>query len=260
MKIIKDKKSIKNFLDHIFEKFNKKEYIEKDPVKYVHAFKDPEDMEIIGFIASTLSLGRIDQIFKVMDKILIVIGEKPKEFFQEEKNFHKILKNFYYRFFKDEDLENLFKGISRIIEKHGRIKNLFLTHWNSEKNMRNALHHFVSEMDIKSSFLLPDPFKGSPCKRLNMFMRWMVRKDEVDTGIWSEVSASSLIIPLDTHISRMGRILGFTKRRSNDWKTAEEITNALKEYDPVDPLKYDFPLCRADIERELEKFKLSSGD
>ncbi len=249
-----DKKLIKDFLDYIFEKFNKKEYIEKDPIKYVYVFNTPDDMEIMGLIASSLSLGRIDQIFKAMDKLLMVVGEKPNEFFREEKNFHQLFKNFSYRFFKNEDMERLFKRISEIIKKHGRLKNFFLSHWNSEKNMKNSLHNFVSEIGIKNSFLLPDPFDGSPCKRLNMFMRWMVRKDNVDTGLWSEIGTSSLIIPLDTHISRIGRILGFTKRKSNDWKTAEEITNSLREYDPIDPLRYDFSLCRADMEGEIEKF------
>lgn len=249
-----DKESIKNFLEEIFEKFNRKEFIEKDPVKYVHIFSDPEDMEIAGLISSSLSLGRIDQIFKAMDKIMLIIGEKPKEFFLEEKNFSLPLKDFSYRFFRGEHIENLFKGISFAIKKYGRIKNLFLRHWNSEKNMKITLHNFVKESGVNNP-LLSDPMKGSSCKRLNMFVRWMVRKDDVDTGLWSEIGTSSLIIPLDTHISRIGRILGFTKRKSNDWKTAEEITNSLKEFDPLDPLKYDFSLCRADIEGEFKKFK-----
>jgi uncharacterized protein (TIGR02757 family) len=245
---------IKIFLDEIYEKYGKKKFIERDPVKYVHIFSDPEDMEIVGFIASTLSLGRIDQIFKAMDKLLFVMGEKPKEFFIEERNFKGILKNFTYRFFRGNDIEDLFERIGWILKNYGRIKNLFLKHWNSEKNMKIAIQNFVSEIGVKNSFLLPDPQKGSPCKRLNMFLRWMVRKDDIDTGLWSEIEKSNLIIPLDTHISRIGRVLGFTKRKSNDWKTAEEITNALKEFDPEDPLKYDFALCRAGIEGEIRRF------
>lgn len=255
-----DKKSIKEFLDYIYEKFNKKEYIEKDPVKYVHAFNNPEDKEIVGFIVSTLSLGRIDQIFKAMDKLLKVIGEKPSEFFREEKSFHGFLRGFSYRFFKDEDIEDLFRWISEVIKKYGRIKNLFFTYWNLEKNLKIAIHNFVSETRIRNSLLLPDPLNGSPCKRLNMFLRWMVRRDDVDTGLWSEIGTSSLIIPLDTHISQIGRTLGFTQRKCNDWKTAEEITEALKEYDPLDPIKYDFSLCRANIEKELEKFKFLKNE
>ncbi len=249
-----DKGEIKIFLDEIYEKYGRKEFIEKDPIKYVHIFKEPEDMEIVGFIASTLSLGRIDQIFRAMDKLLLIIGEKPKEFFMEEKDFKGTLKNFSYRFFRGNDMENFFERIGWIVKNYGRIKNLFLKHWNKDKNMKIAIHNFVSEIGVKNSFLLPDPMKGSPCKRLNMFIRWMVRKDDVDTGFWSEIEKSNLIIPLDTHISRIGRILGLTNRKSNDWKTAEEITNSLKEFDPEDPLKYDFPLCRAGIEGDVRRF------
>lgn len=249
-----NKEEIKIFLDKIYEKYGNKRFIEKDPIKYVHIFKEPEDMEIVGFITSTISLGRIDQIFRAMDKILSVIGEKPKEFFMEERNFKGALKNFSYRFFRENDLQNFFERISWIVKNYGRIKNLFLKHWNKEKNIKHAIHNFVSEIGVKNSFLLPDPLKGSPCKRLNMFIRWMVRGDDVDTGLWSEIETSNLIIPLDTHISKIGRILGLTNRKSNDWKKAEEITNSLKEFDPDDPLKYDFPLCRAGVEKEAGRF------
>lgn len=249
-----NKGEIKIFLDEVYEKYGNKRFIEKDPIKYVYIFKEPEDMEIVGFIASTLSLGRIDQIFKAIDKILSVIGKKPKEFFMEERNLQGALKNFSYRFFTQNDIEIFFKRISWIVKNYGRIKNLFLKHWNKDKNMKNAIHSFVSEIGVKNSFLLPDPIKGSPCKRLNMFIRWMVRRDDVDTGLWREIETSNLIIPLDTHVSRIGRILGLTNRKPNDWKAAEEITNSLKEFDPEDPLKYDFPLCRAGIEGEARKF------
>ncbi len=248
-----DKKFIGDFLQEILEKFARKEYIDKDPVRYVHIFKEPEDMEIAGLIASTLSLGRIDQIFKAMDRILFIIGERPREFFMEEKNYSSPLKGFSYRFFREEDIIDFFKKIALIIKKYGRIKNLFMKHWNLENNIKKSIHYFVSEMGLRNSFLLPDPFKGSPCKRINMFIRWMVRKDDIDTGLWSEIGTDSLIIPLDTHISRIGRIFGFTKRKCNDWKTAEEITDALKEFDPLDPLKYDFPLCRVGVEGVIKK-------
>ncbi|MGQ9618927.1 MAG: TIGR02757 family protein [Candidatus Aminicenantia bacterium] len=246
-----NKASTKNYLKEIFEKYNRKVFIEKDPVKYVHAFSKEEDKEIIGLISSAISLGKIELIFRAMDKIISIVGESPYESIKNGKNFKLLFKDFKYRFFSSEDMGNFFESLESALKKHGRLKNIFLKNWQKTKNLKTALHDFVSEINFSNSPLLPDPYKGSSCKRLNMFLRWMVRKDDVDIGLWQEIPTSSLIIPLDTHVSKISRVLGFTNRKSDDWKTAEEITNALKEFEPSDPLKYDFALCRAGVERYL---------
>ncbi len=236
-----NKTEIKEYLEEIYKKYNRKEFIERDPVKYVHMFSKAEDREIVGFIASTFSLGRVDEIFKALDRILSIIGESPYDFFMHEKNL----------FFREKDLEFLFIKIKSVLKKYGTFKNLFMKHWDSEKKIKYTLHKFVKEIGIENFVLLPDPMRGSSCKRLNMFLRWMVRKDEIDVGLWEEVEKSYLIIPLDTHVAKIGTMLGFTKRSSNDWKKAEEITNSLREFEPEDPLKYDFSICRAGMEGVL---------
>jgi uncharacterized protein (TIGR02757 family) len=174
----------------------------------------------------------------------------------------KYLKGLSYRFNTEKDILCLIYITSHILKRWGSLKNLFYSHYRPQHDdIEEAINNFVECMlaidtspvygkDIKPYGLkqfFPSPEKGSACKRMNLFLRWMVRYRDIDFGIWDEIPPSKLIIPLDTHIARISRCLGLTERASSDWKTAKEITESLKRLDPGDPLKYDFALCHLGI-------------
>jgi uncharacterized protein (TIGR02757 family) len=200
----------------------------------------------------------------VIEKILEPCGKHPAEFL---KNFSlkkdlKYLKGISYRFNREEDILCLVYMLSCVLEEWGTLRNLF-THFyeNEDNDIRNALTGFVdhiNEIDTSPVYgtdirpnglkqLLPSPKNGSACKRMNLFLRWVVRTGDIDFGIWNNIPPNKLIIPLDTHIARISKCLGLTRRASADWKMAEEITTSLRGFDPADPLKYDFALCHHGI-------------
>ena len=174
---------------------------------------------------------------------------------------HVIFHNFKYRYNTGRDLGLLIYSLNRAINEYKCLKNLFLEGYSDDdKNIREALTHFSGSLRAylrgKENFkgvyyLLSSPEQGSACKRMNMFLRWMARPAPVDLGIWSEISTEKLIIPLDTHVAKLSRKLHLTSRASDDWKTAEEITERLKEFDPNDPVKYDFAIFGMGITGDL---------
>ncbi|MCK4395712.1 TIGR02757 family protein, partial [candidate division WOR-3 bacterium] len=161
-----------------------------------------------------------------------------------------------HRFIKGNDISCLVNTLHFVLKEYGSIENLFMQYFTKENNLRKSLEVFTKNIrEIYSRnnsdfcertlrFMLPSPEKGSACKRMNLFLRWMVRKDEIDLGIWKGIKKNELIIPLDTHIARISKSLGFTKRKTLGWNMASEITENLKKFDPLDPLKYDFALTR----------------
>ncbi len=258
--------SLKDYLDWLFTKYNTPDFINSDPIKFVHRFSNPQDMEIAGFIASLLAMGNRKIILLSNEKLFDLMENKPYEFilnfdpFWYEKSLSNFV-HFAYRNIEGKDLLVIFYLLKQTLEKYGSLKNLFLKYYDEKQTtIKQALSGFVKEIlsfdpppklnDIPKSVngLLPDPEKNSPCKRLNMFLRWMVRKDLVDVGLWGEIDRSKLIIPLDTHVSKISRALGLTQRKTDSWKTAEEITFNLKKFDPQDPVKYDFAIFGLGIE------------
>lgn len=269
--------NLKEYLDSLVEKYRTPDFIENDPVKFVHRFSSPEDMEVAGFIASTLAMGSRALILINNEKLFKIMNNKPFEFIVNfDPYFHgRMLSGFThttYRKIEGEELSIVFFLLRQVIEKYGSLKNLFLKYY-SEKdtNIKRALSGFVRELfsmklppkykNIPDSIssLVPDPSRGSPCKRLNMFLRWMVRSDCVDVGLWKEIKSSKLVIPLDVHVSRMSRVLGLTHRKTNSWRTAEEITENLKRFDPEDPVKYDFAIFGLGMELKKSGGKLEIG-
>jgi uncharacterized protein (TIGR02757 family) len=171
--------------------------------------------------------------------------------------------SYYYRFNTEQDFIDLIFSLQTIIKQYGSLKSLFLKHYSSShENILPALDKFTSEIrntgkHSKSfDYLIPDVSKNSTCKRLNLFLRWMVRKDSIDTGLWGrEVEKSKLIIPVDTHVYRVSQKLGLVRRKACDIKYAIELTNKLKEFDPLDPVKYDFALCHIGVDKISVKHK-----
>ncbi len=217
-----------------------------------------------GFIASCLAYGKVTLFKPVIKQILKPGGKRPAQFIANFniKEDARYFQGISYRFNKEKDILCLMYVLSETLKEWGSLKKLFSHYFRSDhedikKGLSGLIGYILSintspvyGTDMKPSGLtqmFPSPEKGSACKRMNLFLRWMVRTEDIDLGIWDNVQPSKLIIPLDTHIARITRCLGFTRRKASDWKTAKEITLALTEFHPQDPLKYDFALCHHGI-------------
>ena len=232
-----------------------------DPVHMVHRYRTNADREVVGFCAAALAFGRVESILSTLELLLEVVGPAPFEFIKSfEPNRHRqdlyLLK---HRWIRGIDIVALLWIIRRMVERSGSIERFFAEGYVDEaSDIGNALESFSQralQIDLSMvygeetpttgvRYFFPKPSSGSGCKRLNLFLRWMVRKDEIDLGVWSLISKSKLIIPLDTHIVRVGQCLNLTKYRSPSWRMAVDLTASLRVLAPNDPVKYDFSLFR----------------
>ena len=255
---------IKETLDKFYNEFNFKERLTHDPISFPHKYVKSDDIETSGFIASCFAYGKVTLFMPVIEKILKPGGNHPAEFFRQFllKKDSEYLRGVRYRFNKERDILCFIYTLSKALKTWGSLKRLFYHFYNEDnEDIQAALIGFTDyflHVDTSPVYgknikpyglmqLFPSPARGSACKRMNLFLRWMVRKNDIDFGIWDKIPPSKLIIPLDTHIAKISHCLGLTKRSSPDWKTAKEITNSLQEFDPEDPLKYDFALCHYGI-------------
>jgi len=258
--------TLKQKLDYHYKAFDKSQ-ISPDPLQFLHLFDNERDIEAIGFIASVFAYGNVRQIINTLNKILIISDKKPFDFII---NFGKTesqikLKGLKHRFYTDEDILNLFFALNSIYNNENSLKKVFLKEYSSDnKNIKEALSAFSFSLidEIKKQtksksvspgvrFMFPLPELGSACKRMNLFLRWMIRKDDLDFGLWNEIPASKLVIPVDTHIARICKSLKLTSYKNVSWKMGEEITENLKKFDSVDPVKYDFAICHIGM-RKME--------
>lgn len=258
--------SLKQILDRLYRYYNFKDRILHDPIEFPHQYNNPEDIEVSGFIASCFAYGRVDLFKPVIKRILSIMGESPYDFlvnFNLKRHEH-LFSGIKYRFNENRDIICLLYVLNRTLKRHKRLEAVFKLHyWNDDPNVGIGLTGFLEALlkidtspvygkDIRPAGFLqffPSPKKGSACKRMNLFLRWMIRDRDIDFGIWKGIQKNKLVIPLDTHIARISKCLGFTKRSSQDWKMAVEITEALKQFDPEDPIKYDFALCHQGISK-----------
>ncbi len=252
---------IKETLDKFYNEFNFKERLTHDPISFPHKYSNPDDIETAGFIASGFAYGKVTLFMPVIEKILKPGGNHPAKYFMQFslKKDSKYLGGIRYRFNKEKDILCFIYMLSEALRNWGSIKRLFYHFYNEDIQLALIgftdyfLHIDTSPVygeNIKPYGLLhlfPSPARGSACKRMNLFLRWMVRKNDIDFGIWDKIPPSKLIIPLDTHIAKISHCLGLTRRSSSDWKTAKEITDFFHKLDPEDPLKYDFALCHHGI-------------
>ena len=246
----------RELLESVYSNYHKQEFIHPDPLEFVGKYKNLADMEIVGLIASSFAIGRVQSILQTVNSILTVIKSPKDDLLSLNRmDLEFAFKDFKYRFYTSGSLIDFLIGIKDVIREFGSLHDSFLAGVNkTEGDSVGSLTFFVNQMTFDSSNgqrVLPDPDKGSACKRLNLFLRWMIRKDEIDPGIWEDIPRDILIIPLDTHMMQISQILGFTERKSADMKTAIEITDALKNYDPVDPVRFDFSLTRLGIHPDL---------
>ena len=237
----------KSELDELARKYETKDFFYDDPIGIPSQFKDKKDKELAGFIASLVAYGRRDVFIKKLKQLLKIAKNEPYNFIM---NFEpKILGDFNYRFGKSEDFSQIFEILKHLYKKDGGLEELFKYGYINpvENNIFVPVtDYFYSRTKNKDAmgfkFMIPDARKGSAMKRMCMYLRWMVRKGEVDFGIWNFMPASDLLIPLDTHVARISRKMGLLKRNANDFKAVIELTENLKKFDPVDPVKYDFAI------------------
>jgi uncharacterized protein (TIGR02757 family) len=253
---------LKAFLDAKVAQYNQPDFIKNDPVSIPHLFTQKQDIEIMGFWAATLAWGQRVTIINKCKELISLMDGAPYDFIvnHEEPDLKKLL-SFKHRTFNDVDTLYFISFFRYHYERFDSLEAAFIPPGplKGEDEVESALNHFRSYF-----FSLPDfphrtkkhvssPSQKSTCKRLNMFLRWMVRKDDngVDFGIWNNIKPSDLIMPCDLHVDRVARKLKLITRKQTDWQTAVELTEKLREFDPLDPVKYDFALFGLGIE---EKF------
>ncbi|MDP2690305.1 MAG: TIGR02757 family protein [Deltaproteobacteria bacterium] len=261
-----EKPQLKRLLDLLYRTFDLK-FLSPDPLEFVHGFSSTGDREVVGLISASLAYGRVEGIRRSIGKALGVMGSSPFRFVMDfrPKRDSSLFSGFVHRFNRGPDMACLVYFIRQMVEESGSVGGFFLKGYSpEERNVKGALDSFSRRaLSLDSSpvyggrelpkgagvrFFFPAASDGSPCKRLNLYLWWMVRRgDDLDFGIWKEVDPAKLVIPLDTHIARISRNIGLTRRSTPDWKMAEEITDSLSEFDPKDPVKYDFALCRLGI-------------
>ena len=251
---------LKSFLDGLYYIYQRRELINPDPLYFLYDYKNVKDLEIIGLIASSLAYGRVAQIMKSVKKVLDCLTKEPHNFLLKNKNFEVVPASFKHRFTTAEDINNLLFNISEIIKEYESLENFF-SECLKNSNIFSALDKFserLSKNKNPGSFsLVTAPKDGSACKRIFLYLKWLVRCDDVDPGGWSVIKPSDLIVPTDTHMHNIAGRLGFTKRKNADLKTAIEITEGFKKICPEDPAKYDFVLTRFGIRAGLDVNELS---
>lgn len=240
-----NKTELKDFLDFKAEQYENIEFLEHDPIQLVHGFTKKEDIEIAGFLIATIAWGNRRSIINSGRKILEIMNNQPHYFIQ---NYEPQEFSFVHRTFNSADLDFFFRALQFIYKNYNSLENCFVE--NQEySGMQGRIANFRSifiqtEHELRSQKHLSNPLKNSACKRINMYLRWMVRgsKKEVDFGIWNSIKSSELYLPLDVHTSKNARKLGLLKRKQDDWKALEELMENLRKFDENDPVKYDFAL------------------
>lgn len=252
---------MKDWLDGLYEKFNQRRYVHPDPLECLYEYDDPGDREIVALIAASLAYGQVRQILKSVSDVLSRMGPSPYAYLMDASadRIQLDMAGFVHRFARGHHVAAFLTGIRKTLKEHGSLQQCFnVCLAGDESTIWPALCRFADALRHDSAcgapgHLLACPAKGSACKRLNLFLRWMVRKDRVDPGGWPDVPPSMLIIPLDTHMFRICRKLGLTSRNQPNMRTAIEITEAFRQWAPRDPVKYDFTLSRFGIRKELSR-------
>jgi uncharacterized protein (TIGR02757 family) len=250
------KKFTKKELNTIYKSFNKKEFIYPDPLWFLYRYIRKQDIETAGLIASSLAYGNIKIIMKSVESILNLLGDEPAKTLDLKSDswIKKNTCNFVHRFAKCENITGLLISIREIRKQYNTIENCFLSGYSeNDENILKASCNFSkiiheAAYPYKPAHLMPLAEKKSACKRLNLYLRWMVRNDEVDPGWW-KIDKSKLIVPLDTHMHKIGLEHGLTAKKSGSMNTAIEITKGFMEFCPQDPVKYDFALTRQGIRK-----------
>ena len=251
--------SLASRLDTLYADYNREESA-TDPVHLVRPFADPADREIAGFCAAALAFGRVGSVINSINTLLAIMGPHPAAFVRgfDPSAPHPELRAMVHRWTRGIDLVALLWVLRQMLEARGSLEGFFLDGYLPEhEDIGPALDSFSTRalaLDLRKAYgkvpkragvcyFFPRPSAGSACKRLNLFLRWMIRNDEIDLGVWTGVPPSKLVVPLDTHILRLGKCLRLTRYNSAGWKMAADITSSLRALEPADPIRYDFSLC-----------------
>ncbi|UKN02371.1 TIGR02757 family protein [Paracrocinitomix mangrovi] len=244
---------IKAFLEEKVIAFNHEAFIENDPIIIPHQFEQKEDIEIIGFIVATIAWGNRASIIKNGYKLMEIMGNQPYEFIKSYNQSPDDL-TFVHRTFNNVDLDFFFRSLQNIYLNKGGLESVFSSNLNAKESIMHFREVFLEvPHEKRSEKHLANPEKGSSAKRINMFLRWMVRNDKkgVDFGLWTKHDTAKLYIPLDVHTANAARKLKLIKRNANDWKALEELMLHLQRFDPKDPCKYDYALFGVSINKEI---------
>ena len=264
---MRSRAQLKQLLDDLYHRYGRRDLLATSALSVPHRFRRCEDREIAAFVTASLAYGNVKQIQRSTEAALEAMGPSPSRFvrdFDPERDAARF-RHFVHRFNSGTDLALLCDLLKQAIRTRGSLQAFFLEGYDpGHEDIGHALISFVERvlsLDVSPfypsgalppkagvRFFFPSPAQGSACKRLNLFLRWMVRRgDEIDFGIWTEVSPAKLIMPLDTHVARIVRRLGLTKIKQANWRMATEVTRRLRAFDPEDPVKYDFALCRLGV-------------
>jgi uncharacterized protein (TIGR02757 family) len=252
---------LKKLFEGLYNRYNHRNLIAPDPLQFVYQYDKPSDKEIVAFLSAALAYGRVEQIEKSLTNLFTRMGKSPSAFVRGfDKAKRQKLSNFKHRFTTGEDISDLLALLKKVLGRYGSIQKFFVQDYSpNDKNIIPPLTKFCDSLYAIYSkqhsgklsgglkFLLAGPAGGSACKRLNLFLRWMVRKDDVDPGLWKSVDKAKLIVPVDVHIGRLCRILGFYNHKTISLASAIEITESFAQIEPADPVKFDFALSRIGI-------------
>jgi len=243
---------LKPILDAINDKVEQPDYIPHDPVQFMHAYEEKRNQEIAGFLAATMAWGRRDIVVRKVDDLLKRMDYEPFDFVMRyDHHLYYRFQTFKHRTFKPIDVHGLILTLREIYKSYPDFESFWCECYAISKKRNRPLLAIFNErffsyspdLAVRTRKHISNPENGSPCKRLYMFLRWAIRKNSaVDPGIWSFMPASELLIPLDVHVGRQARKFGLLTRRSNDWKTVNQLTKTLSILDPVDPARYDYAL------------------
>ncbi len=246
-------------LEGLYRDFDYRGRLARDAIQYPRRYADPLDREIAALLTASLAYGRVDLFGPWVERLLGWLGPSPRAFalgFDPSRDAARFAP-FHYRFNRGVDLAAALLAIHRLLARHGSLRQAFLAGYSeTDPDVRPALDRFagsILEQDFRPvgmrrltpgfRHLFPRPAHGGACKRWNLFLRWMVRRDHLDFGDWPEIPPAKLLIPLDTHVANMAHALRLTRLRSRTWRMAEDVTRSLRAVDRADPVKYDFALC-----------------
>lgn len=247
-----------------YQEFHSSFYRDRDPVRFAHLYPDPRDQEIVGLLSALLAYGNVTSILRSVASLLAPLGESPYETIRRGQ-YEGRFSGFVHRFTRGDDVEILCAWIQRALETDGSLQAFFTAGAAGSAPMKDRISQFVrrlwtTELSVRQKkmrdrrarnlkYLLSDPHQGSACKRLNMYLRWMVRPaDGIDLGLWNDVKPADLMLPVDTHILKMLQHLRWTGRKQATWLVVEQATERLRAINPRDPIRYDFSLCHLSME------------
>ncbi|HEV2985102.1 MAG TPA: TIGR02757 family protein [Vicinamibacterales bacterium] len=253
------KVDLKPVLDRLYADFNYPDSA-MDPIQIVRRYTRQDDREVVGFVSAALAFGRVSSVLQSIERVLAVLGPAPAAYLRrfDPRRDAGAFDGIVHRWIRERDIVALVWVLKQMADGAGSIEEFFLQgDQPSSEDVQGALDSFSTRalaLDLKTAYgrvpkrpgvcyFFSRPSAGSACKRLNLFLRWMVRRDALDLGVWSRVTPARLIVPLDTHVIRVGRCLRLTRYTSPGWRMARDITASLRAFDPADPVKYDFALC-----------------